>query len=107
MESWPSAEHCMKKHIRRFEFATKADRRPEFRVPPIRHLRSLYSCPLTSLTYTTPHSREDAERSLEKNSEKIQRENPQEFDRQIQQAAAVEKEKKKPKEKEIKDRVLI
>jgi len=56
MKFWPSARHCARKHIRRFELATKTDRGPEFRVPPIQHLRSLYSCPLASLTYTTPHT---------------------------------------------------
>jgi len=53
---WHSIEYCAKEHISRFELATKTDRRPEFRVPPIQHLRSLYSCPPASLTYTTPHN---------------------------------------------------
>src|SRR3569833_942850 len=50
-----SIEHGAKEHISRIEPATKTDRGAEFRVPSIYHLRSLYSCPLASLTYSTPH----------------------------------------------------
>ena len=53
---WHSIEYCAKEHISRFELAVKTDRRVEFRVPSIQHLRSLYSSSLASLTYNTPHT---------------------------------------------------
>src|SRR3569833_888903 len=49
-------ENRAKEHISRFELAVKTDRRVEFRVPSIQHLRSLYSSSLASLTYNTPHT---------------------------------------------------
>src|SRR3569833_873135 len=56
-ENKTQSKHKTKKQKKHNKNTTKTKQRPEFRVPPIQHLRSLYSCPLASLTYTTPHTR--------------------------------------------------